>query len=114
MKKKSKVGKLFPRKRLRAVKGGLAKLTRLTTHHDSSKATAHSKSTQANDHLNDNNSGVLRQDSAQLRLPTALADAGDSEADGLMPSGLALFIIFAAAVFIAMIAWRISEMPAGK
>ncbi|MGE0885318.1 MAG: hypothetical protein AB7P14_17370 [Blastocatellales bacterium] len=109
--KKSKVAKLLRRNRLRAVKGGLAKLTKLTSQPDSQKQTALSSTNEQSSGLD---YGLLRQDGSKLRLPTALADAGEGEREGLMPSALAFFIIFMAVVFIAIVAWRISEMPSGK
>jgi len=112
--KRNKVMKLLRRKRLRAVKGGLAFLTGRTTNHEASKETSDSISSQTNNQTSNGNQGILRQDGDKLRLPTALADAGESENEGLMPSGLAFFIIILAVAFIAIVAWQISEMPAAR
>jgi hypothetical protein len=55
--------------------------------------------------------GVLRFDSQGWRLPEALAEAGEAESNG-PGSGRAVSVIaILAIVFIAIMAWFVSQMP---
>src|SRR5262245_35566548 len=55
--------------------------------------------------------GVLRLDSKGWRLPEALAEAGETELDGLRPGRVVSVIAILAVVFIAIMAWFVSQMP---
>jgi len=55
--------------------------------------------------------GVLRFDSEGWRLPEALAEAGEAESNGLKPGWVVSVIAILAVVFIAIIAWFVSQMP---
>jgi hypothetical protein len=55
--------------------------------------------------------GVLRFDSEGWRLPEALAEAGETESDGVRPGRVVSAIAILAVVFIAIIAWFVSQMP---
>jgi hypothetical protein len=55
--------------------------------------------------------GVLRFDSEGWRLPEALAEAGETESNGLKPGWVVSVIAILAVVFIAIIAWFVSQMP---
>lgn len=55
--------------------------------------------------------GVLRFDSEGWRLPEGLAEAGETESNGLMPPRVVLVITTLAVVFIAIMAWFVSQMP---
>jgi hypothetical protein len=55
--------------------------------------------------------GILRFDSEGMRLPEALAEAGESESNGLLPGRVVSVIAILAVVFIAIIAWFVSQMP---
>jgi hypothetical protein len=56
-------------------------------------------------------SGVLRLDSEAWRLPEALAEAGETESNGLKPGRVMSVIAILAVVFIAIMAWFVSQMP---
>jgi hypothetical protein len=110
--KRNKSARHWLRKRKRAVKGGLAKLVpftgenHLSAKHDAEQVKLPESSQPAN-----NNSGIIRQDAAAFRLPNALAEAGESEAHNWMPSRFVFFVVFMAIVFIAIVAWQVSQMP---
>jgi hypothetical protein len=55
--------------------------------------------------------GILRFDSKGWRLPEALAEAGETESNGFMPGRVVSVIAILAIVFIAIIAWFVSQMP---
>ncbi len=55
--------------------------------------------------------GVLRFDSEGSRLPTGLAEAGETESNGLMPGAVVLVIAILAIIFISIMAWFVSQMP---
>lgn len=55
--------------------------------------------------------GVLRFDAEHLHLPEALAEAGENEPDGMVPGRVVIVIAGLAIVFIAIIAWFVSQMP---
>lgn len=91
----------------RLVRGGTTRLQKpVHLPAENSFGTAYSA-----DYIHADEDGVLRMDRPK-RLPTALAEASDSREDGLMPSGLVLTITFAAIIFIAIITWFVSQMPA--
>jgi hypothetical protein len=58
-----------------------------------------------------NGSWVLRPDLDTLRVPDALIEASDAKASDLMPGSFMLTIMGLAIVFIAIIAWFVSQMP---
>jgi hypothetical protein len=58
-----------------------------------------------------NGSGVLRPDLDTLRVPDALIEASDAKASDLIPGSFMLTIMGLAIVFIATIAWFVSQMP---
>jgi hypothetical protein len=86
------------------VKGGLSRMRKKTdpvvSDQPASGATMH------NDHA-----GVLRFDDQHLHLPEALAEAGENEGEGVMSGRVMLVITILAIVFIAVIAWFVSQMP---
>jgi hypothetical protein len=53
----------------------------------------------------------MRLDSGELRLPEALAEAGETESNGLLPGRVVSVIAILAIVFIAIMAWFVSQMP---
>jgi hypothetical protein len=55
--------------------------------------------------------GSMRFDSEEFRLPEALAEAGETEAAGPKPWRVVLVITILAVVYIAIIAWFVSQMP---
>jgi hypothetical protein len=55
--------------------------------------------------------GILRFDSEGSRLPEALAEAGETGSNGLMPGRVVAIIAILAIVFIAIMAWFVSQMP---
>jgi hypothetical protein len=55
--------------------------------------------------------GILRFDSEGSRLPEALAEAGETESNGLLPGRVVSVIAILAIVFIAIMAWFVSQMP---
>jgi hypothetical protein len=55
--------------------------------------------------------GILRFDEGTLHVPGALAEAGESESNGLMPGPVVTVITILAVAFIAVIAWFVSQMP---
>jgi hypothetical protein len=55
--------------------------------------------------------GIRRFSSEGLRLPEALAEAGETESDGLMPGRVVSVITIVAVIFISIMAWFVSQMP---
>ena len=55
--------------------------------------------------------GVLMFDSKGWRLPEALAEAGETESNGLKPGWVVSVNAILAVVFIAIMAWFVSQMP---
>jgi hypothetical protein len=55
--------------------------------------------------------GVLRFDSEEWRLPEALAEAGETESNDLRSGRVVWVITILAIVFIAIMAWFVSQMP---
>ena len=102
------------RKRTRAVKGGMSKLIALT-----GEASFRRNSDQTSPQITslqiqppENESGILRQDDAAFRLPNALAEAGDHEKRDWMPGGFVFLVTGLAILFIAIVAWFATQMPA--
>lgn len=110
--KRNKVAKRWLRKRKRAVKGGLAKLVALTDEAQANNSQPIATPTTSNQ--TPDGFGILRQEDSQFRLPNALAEAGELERSGWMPGGFVIFVIVSAVIFIAIIAWQVSEMPTTK
>ncbi|MGH9801636.1 MAG: hypothetical protein ACRD82_14830 [Blastocatellia bacterium] len=108
--KRNKAAKRWLRKRKRAVKGGLAKLVALAGEPAAAKPNVAPSPTLPQT-LTDN-SGILRQDVAAFRLPNALAEAGESESHEWMPGKFVLLVVGLAILFIAIVAWKVSVMPA--
>lgn len=63
--------------------------------------------TQHNNHI----AGVVRMEDDSWRLPGALTEAGEVEDNGLAPGGVVIVITILAVIFIAIIAWFVSQMP---
>ncbi len=57
------------------------------------------------------NAGILRFEAQKWRLPEALAEAGETEREGLAPGRVVIVIATLAILFIAIIAWFVSQMP---
>jgi hypothetical protein len=55
--------------------------------------------------------GVLRFDPKGWSLPEALAEAGEAESNGSRPGRAVSVIAILAIVFIAIMAWFVSQMP---
>src|SRR5262245_16079128 len=55
--------------------------------------------------------GVLRFESDGWRLPEGLAEAGETESNGLKPGRVMLVITVLSIVFISIMAWFVSQMP---
>jgi hypothetical protein len=55
--------------------------------------------------------GVLRFDSEGWRLPEALVEASETGSTDFMPGRVMLVITILAIVFIAIMAWFVSQMP---
>src|SRR5262245_11483490 len=96
----------------RAVYGGLIRLR-----NKPSPVNDLPKKEESADSRNGTNSGagILRPGTTNLRLPAALAEAGESDSNGSqtwMPGPVVIFITAAAIAFIAIIAWFVSQMPA--
>ena len=95
----------------RAVHGGLSRLRKQSL----STAAGHARderlsSTNGSHH----DAGILRPDTGYLRLPESLAEAGDAESESTpvwAPGPVVLTIAGGAIVFIAIIAWFVSQMP---
>lgn len=58
-----------------------------------------------------NHAGILRFEAENLHLPEALAEAGETESNSLMPGRVVIVITTLAIAFIAVIAWFVSQMP---
>ena len=58
-----------------------------------------------------NGAGILRPDTAEMRLPDALIEASDNSERKLMPGNVTLTITILAITFIAIITWFVSQMP---
>jgi len=102
------------RRTVRAVHGGLSRLRKQAIGSASDDPAPHSDNGAHSD------AGILRPNSGYLRLPEALAEVGETEADdsssqsGLsdwMPGRVVLVITALAIAFIAIIAWFVSRMP---
>lgn len=110
--KRNKSAKRWLRRRQRAVKGGLSKLVavgRSVSPEQPSPVSETPTPTTSPDEL-----GILRQDHSQFRLPNALAEAGELERPGWMPNRIVIFVVMFSLIFIGIIAWQVSEMPAPK
>ena len=107
--KRNKTARRWLRKRTRAVKGGMSKLIALTGEASSRR---NSDQTSLPIQPPDNESGILRQDAAAFRLPNALAEAGDHEKRDWMPGGFVFLVTGLAILFIAIVAWFATQMPA--
>jgi hypothetical protein len=98
--KRDKRTKRRRRRLLQAVKGGTLRL-RKEPHTAPAPAAAEEHP----------RAGVLRLDSEGWRLPEALAEAGETESNGLKPGRVVSVIAILALVFIAIMAWFVSQMP---
>lgn len=109
--KRNRAAKRWLRKRKRAVKGGLAKLVALTG--EAKVEDSKQLSTAITDHPH-NDLGILRADDSRFRLPSALAEVGELETTGWMPSRFVLLVVAMAIIFIVIVAWQVSQMPDAK
>jgi hypothetical protein len=98
--KQNKRKKRLRRRLLQAVKGGPLRL-RKEPQAAAAPATAEEPP----------RAGVLLFDSKGWRLPEALAEAGETESNGLKPGWVVSVIAILAVVFIAIMAWFVSQMP---
>lgn len=98
--KRGKRTKRVRRRALQAVKGGMLRLRKKPQAEAAPDATAAPP-----------RAGSMRLDSEGLRLPEALAEAGEAESKGLIPGGAVSVIAILAIVFIAIMAWFVSQMP---
>jgi len=57
------------------------------------------------------NNGILRQETRELHLPDALAEAGDQSQSRLLPGPIMTIIIIVTVILISIIAWMVSRMP---
>ncbi|MGE0131676.1 MAG: hypothetical protein AB7U82_26635 [Blastocatellales bacterium] len=60
---------------------------------------------------NTHTAGILRLEDDNWRLPEALAEAGETEENGMRPSSVVIVITSLAIIFITIIAWFVSQMP---
>jgi hypothetical protein len=102
--KRNKKSKSIRRRFRQAVKGGPF---RLRKKHPPADAAAPVEDTMPHNR----SVGVLRFDAEHLHLPEALAEAGENEPDGMVPGRVVIVIAGLAIVFIAIIAWFVSQMP---
>jgi hypothetical protein len=58
-----------------------------------------------------NHAGILRFEDEHLHLPEGLAEAGDTEAEGLLPGRVVIVITLLAIIYIVIIAWFVSQLP---
>jgi hypothetical protein len=99
--KRGKRTKRVRRRILQAVKGGTLRLRK-----EPQAATAPTVTEESP------RAGILRFDSEGWRLPEALAEeAGEVESNGIMPGRVVSVIAILAVVFIAIMAWFVSQMP---
>jgi len=107
--KRSRKSRSRRRRFYQAVKGGPFRLRKKKKPAASNQqdAAAYGAALQNNTHI----AGVLRLDDDNWRLPNALAEAGESEENGLMPGGVVIVITCLAIIFIAIIAWFVAQMP---
>jgi hypothetical protein len=98
--KRNRRTKRVRRRLLQAVKGGPL---RLRTEPKAAAAPAAVEETPR--------AGVLRFDSNGWRLPEALAEAGEAESNGPGTGRAVSVIAILAVVFIAIMAWFVSQMP---
>jgi hypothetical protein len=98
--RRNKKPKRSRRRLLQAVKGGTLRLRK-----EPQAATAPETGKEPRP------TGVMRFDSEEWRLPEALAEAGETESNGLLPGRVVSVIAILAIVFIAIMAWFVSQMP---
>ena len=91
----------------RAVRGGISRLRKQIMPAAQPQAAGEPPSSSNN---LPQDAGVLRPDAASWRLPEGLAEAGDTESNGLMPGRVVIVITALALVFIAIITWFVSQM----
>ncbi|MFN0084435.1 MAG: hypothetical protein ACKVX9_03515 [Blastocatellia bacterium] len=93
----------------RAVRGGISRL-RKQVRPETQSAAESSASPAA--------PGILRPDAASWRLPDGLAEAGESDSQegawSWMPGAVVITITALALLFISVIAWFVSRMPAPR
>jgi hypothetical protein len=99
--KRNKKTRRGRRRLLQAVKGGTLRLRKEPQAAAAPEAGAEPR-----------RAGILRFDSEGWRLPEALAEAGETEeSNGLLPGRVVSVIAILAVVFIAIMAWFVSQMP---
>jgi hypothetical protein len=101
--KRGKVAKESRRRKLKVVSGGPVRLASTKRLHADSSLNSVS-------HSSSNDLGILRPD--KERSPEALKDVGDVKPSALLPGRIMLTITVLAMIFIAIITWFVSRMPA--
>jgi hypothetical protein len=61
--------------------------------------------------VRNHSAGAMRFGSEDWRLPEALAEAGETGSTNFMPGRVMLIVSILAIVFIAIMAWFVSQMP---
>ncbi len=87
------------RQAIRAVKGGTSRLRKEPRSASTPETAKEYRS-----------AGVLRFETQEYRLPEALAEAGETESNGVAPGRVVMVIATLAIVFIAIMAWFVSQM----
>jgi hypothetical protein len=105
--KRGKVPKESRRRKPKVVSGGPVRLASTKRLHANSPPDSAS-------HSSSNNLGILRSaaERSPEPLPEPLKDAGDVKSSALLPGRIMLTITVLALIFIAIITWFVSRMPA--
>jgi hypothetical protein len=101
--KRAKAPKESRRRKPKVVSGGPVRLA-------STKRLQANSAPDSASHSSSNNLGILRPD--MERLPAAPKGAGDVKLSALLPGRIMLTILVLALIFIAIITWFVSRMPA--
>jgi hypothetical protein len=91
------------RRKPKVVSGGPVRLA-------STKKLQAAPSSDSASHSSNNNLGIMRSDAE--RSPKAVEGAGDEKPSALLPGRIMLTIMVLALIFIAIITWFVSRMPA--
>ena len=101
--RRSKQAKESRRRKPKVISGGPVRLT-------STKKPPAAPSPDSASYNSSNNLGILRSDAE--RSPEDLKDAGDVKLSALLPGRIMLTITLLALLFITIITWFVSRMPA--